>query len=175
MPVAELAPVTLPVLSRVQLKVAPDTLELSPMLALPPVHILGALLVAVTVGIGLTVTVAEAADPLQPLALGVTVNQVTCGALVVLTNVTAILPVMPVAELVPVMLVVLVRVQSNVVPGTLLGAELSTISVMPPEQKEGVLPVIFTVGVGCTVTVVVNGAPLHVVAPDTFCGVTVTV
>ncbi len=72
----------------VQLKVAPDTLELSPILVVPPLQTVPVRLLMVTEGVGLTTTEVVTGVPLQPSAVGVTVNSTVCGALVLLVRAT---------------------------------------------------------------------------------------
>ena len=65
LPVPPVEPLTFPVLVRVQLKVVPMTSELNTILAFEPEHILGALLVTVTTGLGFTDTTPVTGVPLQ--------------------------------------------------------------------------------------------------------------
>ena len=85
---------------------------------------------ALTVGVGLTITVAVLVGPTQVPDVGVMVNVTVCGTLVVLVSVPLILP-LPMAAM-PVTLTVLFLVQAYVVLATVL---VSTIGVMAePEQ-----------------------------------------
>ena len=111
-------PVTVPVLSRVQLKVVPDMLpERTIVVMALPEQIVCEAGVATALGVGLTKTVAVIGVPEQPLAVGVIVKVTVIGALVVLVKEPLMLPEPEAA--IPVTVPVLSRVQLKVVPDTL--------------------------------------------------------
>lgn len=95
----------------------PDTALLSTIVVIGPGQIVCVDGVATALGIGLTVTFTFVTGPLQPLALGVMENVVTCGVLVVLVRVPDIGVPDPLAGI-PVTFAVLLLVQLNVVPAT---------------------------------------------------------
>ena len=76
-----------------------------------------------TVGVGLTITLAVVVDEGQPFAVAVIVNIVVCEVFVVLVNVPAILGPVPLAAI-PVRFAVLSLIQVKIVPATLFGLEL---------------------------------------------------
>lgn len=153
-------PVTLAVLSRVQVKVVLATGPASAIVVIvPPEQIVWEAGVAVPVGVGLTITVAVIALPGQVFAVGVIVNVTVIGALVVLVSVPEILPE-PLAAI-PVT-PGLLRVQLNVVFATL--PVRTIVVIVPPEQivcEDGVATAF---GVGFTVMVNVCGVPWQVVS-----------
>jgi hypothetical protein len=82
------------------------------------------------VGSGLTVTVAVIGVPAQPLAVGVIVNVVVTGSVVVFVNDPDMLPE-PLAAI-PVVVAVFVRVQAYVVPAT--GLDNTIVVIAVPEH-----------------------------------------
>src|SRR6266404_3012835 len=103
-------PVTVTVLSLVQLKVVPATLPDNTIVVIvEPEQTVCDDGVATAFGVGFTNTVAVIAAPGQPLAVGVIVNVTVTGALVVLVNAPLILPA-PLAAI-PVTVTVLSLVQ----------------------------------------------------------------
>ena len=140
-------PVTVPVLSRVQLNAVPLTLPLSTIVVMAfTEQMVCEAGVATAFGVGLTSTVAVIGVPEQLLTVGVIVNITVIGALVVLVNEPVILPEPLVAM--PVTTPVLSRVQLNAVPLTL---PLSTIVVMAfAEQMVCEAGVATAFGVGLT-------------------------
>lgn len=106
-------PVRFTVLSLVQLNVVPATtlgLDITEVAIATPEQTVWLLLVAFTVGVGLTATVAVMGDPGQPLTVGVMVNVTVIKALLVLVNVPLI-SLLPLAAI-PVTDAVLFLVQS---------------------------------------------------------------
>jgi hypothetical protein len=103
----------------------------------------------VIVGIGFTTTVAVIGVPGQPLAVGVMVNVVVTGAVVVLLNAPLILPE-PLAAI-PVAAPILSLVQLYTVPPTL--PESTIVVIADPEQMVCDEGVAMAFGVGFTVTV----------------------
>jgi hypothetical protein len=117
--------------------------------------------VAVTVGVGLTTTVAVIGVPGQPLAVGIIVKVTVTGTVKVLFNSPVMLP-LPDAGI-PVTLTVLSLVQLKVVPET---APLSIIGVIVvSEQIVCDAGVATASGVGLTNTVAVTGVPVQVRPP----------
>ena len=103
-------PVTVPVLSLVQLKVVPATFPESTIVVIAPVEqIVCEAGVATAFGVGLTSTVAVIGVPGQLLAVGVIVNVTVIGALVVLVKLPLMFP-LPLAAI-PVTEAVLFLVQ----------------------------------------------------------------
>lgn len=137
----------------VQEKVVPDTLPVSPMDVLLPEQMVCVEGVAVTTGIGLTVTVTVTGVPEQPLAVGVMVYTAVPGELPVADNVCATEVPEPAA---PPDTPVCTTVQLNVAVATLL---VSAMEVTPPEQSVWDVGVAVTVGTGFTVIVTVIGVP----------------
>lgn len=110
---------------------------------------------ALTVGVGLTITVAKEAAPGQLLAVGVIVKVTSTGALVVLVKLPLMVPAP--AGAIPVAAALLSLVQLNTVPATL---PVNTIGVIaPPEQIVCVAGVLTVLGVGFTVIVKVVAGP----------------
>ena len=152
-------PVTVGVLSLVQLNTVPATLPDNAIvvMALPEQMVCDAG-AATAFGVGFTTTVAVIDGPGQPLAVGVMVKVTVTGALVVLVNAPLILP-LPLAAI-PVTETVLSLVQLNVVP---LTAPVNTIVVIVlPEQIVCDAGVATAFGVGFTSTVAVIGVPVQV-------------
>ena len=89
--------------------------------------------VALTVGLGFTVIVAVVVLE-HPAAVAVIVNVAVCAVLVVFVNVPEIGDPVPLAAI-PVRLVVLVRVQLNVVPDTLFGLLTTMLVIGVPEHS----------------------------------------
>jgi hypothetical protein len=110
---------------------------------------------AVTVGIGLTVTVAVTGMPGQVPAVGVMVYTAVPALVPVAVNVCAI----EVPELLEAPLtLVCVTLQANVLPVTLL---VSATEVAPPEQMLCAFGVAVALGIGFTVIGTVIGVPLQ--------------
>ena len=87
-----------------------------------------------TVGLGLTVTVAVVVVLEHPAAVdAVMVKVVACAVLVVLVNVPEIGEPVPLAAI-PVRSVILSLVQLNVVPATLFGLDITIFEIAVPEQ-----------------------------------------
>ena len=107
---------------------------------------------AVTIGVGLTITVAVIGVPEHPLAAGVIMKVTVCAVLVVLVRVPLMSP-LPLAGI-PVTLLVLSRVQMNNVPETL---PVNAIVEIGPEQTVCVTGLATTFGVGLTVSVKLIG------------------
>jgi hypothetical protein len=124
-----------------------------------------------TVGTGLTVTVAVIGAPGQPLAVGVIVNVTVIGAFVVLVSVPPILVPLPLAAI-PVTVAVLFLVHVNVVPDVALESAIAVIAW--PEQLACDAGVATATGVGFTTTVAVIGAPGQPLAVGVIVNVTVT-
>ena len=166
----EAMPVTLPVLSRVQLKVVPETGPegMIVLIALPEqmVCVAG---VAIPLGVGFTITVAVNVVPVQLFAEGVNVKVTVTGAFVVLVKLPVMSPV-PLAAM-PVTLPVLSRVQLNAVPET--GPEGVIVLIALPEQMVCVARVTIPLGVGFTRTVAVNVVPVQLFAEGVNVKVTV--
>jgi hypothetical protein len=97
--------------------VVPATALLSTIVVIGPLQIVCVEGVATALGIGFTVTFTVAFGPVQPLAVGVIVNVVTCGVFVALVRDPEIGVPVPLAGI-PVTLAVLLLVQLNVVPAT---------------------------------------------------------
>jgi len=153
-------PVTVATLSLVQLYTTPATaLPLSTIVVIGfAEHIVCDDGVAVTVGVGLTNTVAVIGAPLQPLAVGVIVKVTVIGFVVVLVSVPLILPE-PLAAI-PVTVATLSLVQLYTVPATF---PLSTIVVIgTPEHFVCDDGAATAFGVGLTSTVAVTGVPKQV-------------
>lgn len=120
------------------------------------------------VGAPSMITSAVMAVPGQPLASGVIVKVVVCVTNVLLVIVPLMLPV-PLAAI-PVTLVVLLRVQLNVVPVT---DPLNAIVVIGPAQTVCVVGFATAFGVGLTTTVAVIGVPEQPLADGVIVKVTV--
>ena len=124
-------PVTVPVLSLVQLKVVPLTFPVNEMVVIvPPEQIVWEEGVATAFGVGFTNTVAVIGVPGQPLAVGVIVKVTVTGAFVVFVNEPLIFPE-PLAAT-PVTVPVLSLVQLKVVPLTFPVNEM--VVIVAPEQ-----------------------------------------
>jgi len=163
-------PVTLTLLSLVQLYTVPTTLPVKAMLATEPEQIVCVDGVATAFGIGLTTIVAVIAAPGQPLATGVIVKVTVTAALVVLVNAAAGTLPAPLAGR-PVTVTLLSLTQLNTVPATV---PVNTICwLVDPVQMVCVDGVAVAVGVGLTNTVAVIGAPLHPLAAGVIVKVTV--
>ena len=164
-------PVTVALLSRVQLYVVPLTVPVITIVVIGrPEHTVCDAGVAVAVGVGLTTTVAVIGAPGQPLAVGVMVKVTVMGAVVVLVSVPLISP-LPLAAI-PVTVTVLSLVQVKVVPATLPD---NTIGVMAiPEHAAWVAGVATALGVGLTSTVAVVVGPVQPLADGVMVKVTVT-
>ena len=153
-------PVTVPVLSRVQLNVVPVTgPEGVIVLMAPPEQIVCVAGVAEPLGVGFTITVAVNVAPVQLFATGVNVNVTVIGAFVVLVKFPVTLPV-PLGPI-PVTVPVLSRVQLNAVPAT--GPEGIIWLMTLPEQMVCVAGVAEPLGVGFTITVAIIEVPIQVV------------
>ena len=171
LPLPEAAmPVTVAILSLVQLNTVPLTAPDKAIVAIGPEQIVCEGGVATAFGVGLTNTVAVIAAPGQLLAVGVIVNVTVTGALVVLVNEPKILP-LPEAAM-PVTFAVLSRVQLNTVPLTL--PDKAIVVIAPPEQIVCEVVVATTFGVGLTNTVAVIAAPGQLFAVGVIVNVTVT-
>jgi hypothetical protein len=111
-------PVTLTVLSLDQLNVDPGVVPVRTIVAIAaPEHLICVGFVALTIGVGLTVTVAVIGVPSHPLAVGVMVKVTKTGKAVVFVNIPLMVP-LPL-EAIPVTLTVLFLVQLKTVPATL--------------------------------------------------------
>ena len=167
----EAIPVTLAVLSRVQLKVDPVT---GPdgviVLIAPPEQIVCEVGDAVPLGVGFTSTVAVNVAPVQLFAEGVNVNVTVTGAFVVLVRLPVISPE-PLAPM-PVTSAVLSRVQLNVVFKT--GPDGAIVLIAPPEQIVCEAGVAVPLGVGFTNTMAVKGVPGQPLAEGVNVNITVT-
>ena len=141
----------------VQEKVAPGTLDVRAILVDCPLSIVCEEGVAVTEGIGFTVTVTIIGVPLQ-VAVGVIVYTAVPGTFAVAVNVCAMVAPEP-AEA-PVTLVS-TTVQAKVVPITL---EVSEIPVVSPVQMFSDEGVAVATGEGLTVTLTLIGVPAHPLA-----------
>lgn len=151
-PDAAAAPET-PLCVTVQLKAEPVTSLFSVIAVAVPEQIVCVVGVAVTTGIGLTVTVAVIGEPVQPFAVGVIEYTAVPVAEAVADNVCAIvLPEAAVAPETP----VCVTVQLNAVPVVKLD---NAIDVVPPEQSVCVDGVAVANGIGFTVMTTVIGVP----------------
>jgi hypothetical protein len=149
-------PVKLVVLFLVQLNVVPATaLGLVILICVigVPVQSVWVAGVALTVGLGFTLTVAVVVLE-HPAAVAVIVNVVVCAVLVVFVNVPEMGDPVPLAAI-PVRLAVLVRVQLNVVPDTLFGLVMTMLVIGVPEHRVWFVFVALTVGIGLTLTVTV--------------------
>lgn len=151
-------PVTLAVLFLVQLNVVeakfPDNTIVEIFI---PEQIVWAEFVATAFGSGFTVTAEVIGVPVQPLAVGVTVNVTTIAADEVLISVPVIFP-LPLAAI-PVTLAVLFLVQLNVVAATVPVRFIAVIG--DDEQTLCVKIETVAVGVGFTITLEVIGVPSH--------------
>jgi hypothetical protein len=123
-----------------------------------------------TIGVGLTVTVAVTGVPTQPLAVGVIVKVTVIEILVVLVNAPLILP-LPLAAI-PVTETVLSLVQLKVVPLTM--PVNAIVVIVAPEQIVCDDGVATAFGVGLTITAAVIGAPGQPLAVGVIVNVTVT-
>jgi hypothetical protein len=149
-------PVTVAMLSLVQLKVVPATLPVSTIVVIGLAEqIVWAGGVATAFGVGFTSTVAVIGVPGQPLAVGVMVNVTVTGAKVVLVSVPLILPE-PLAAM-PVTVALLSLIQLYVVPATLPVSTIVVIGLAEQIVCAGGVATAF--GVGLTSTVAVIGAP----------------
>jgi hypothetical protein len=163
-------PVTVTVLSLIQLNVVPVVLPVSTIVVIVAAEqIVSEAGVATAFGVGFTSTVAVMDAPGQPLAVGVMVKVTVIGALVVLVNAPLISPV-PLPAI-PVTKTVLSLVQLNVVPVVL---PVSTIVVIvAAEQIVCEAGVATASGVGFTSTVAVMDAPGQPLAVGVMVKVTV--
>jgi hypothetical protein len=125
---------------------------------------------AVTVGVGLTSTVAVIGVPGQVLAVGVIVKVTVIGAVVVLVSVPLI-SAAPLAAI-PVTVTVLSLTQLNTVPATLPVSTMVCIGT--PEHLVCEAGAATAFGVGLTSTVAVIDAPLQPFAAGVMVKVTVT-
>jgi hypothetical protein len=98
-----------------------------------PEHLVWLVGEALTVGTGLMITVTVVVDEQEPV-VAVTVNVAVCCTLVVLASVPLIEEPVP-PEAMPVRLLLLLRVQVKVVPGTLLGLVMLMVLMARPEQS----------------------------------------
>lgn len=169
-PLADI-PVTVAVLSRVQLNTVPDTLPLS---TIPVIgnaeHTVCDDGVAKAFGVGFTSTVEVIGLPGQPFAIGVMVKVTVTGAKVVLVNVPLIVPE-PLADM-PVADTVLSRVQLNTVPETTPVKVI--LSIATPEHLVCDVRLATAFGVGFTSTVAVIDGPGQPAAVGVIVKVTVT-
>ena len=151
-------PVTVAVLSLVQLNIVPVTLPVKTIgrigLAEQMVCDAG---VAVASGVGFTRTVAVTGNPGHPLAVGVIVNVTRTGAKVVFVSVPLILPV-PLAAM-PVTATTLSLVQLKLVPATFPVNTIGRIGLAEQMVCEAGNAV--TSGVGFTVTITFIGRLVH--------------
>jgi hypothetical protein len=115
-----------------------------------------------TLGVGLTVTVAVILAPTQPLADGVIVKVTSWFTNVLLVNVPVI-GVPPPLVGIPVTLVVLSLIHVYVVPATVLVSTIGVIAV--PEQIDWLAGVAVAIGVGFTVIVKLVVGPVQVIPP----------
>jgi hypothetical protein len=109
------------------------------------------------VGNGFTVIVADTEAPVQPLAVGATVNVVVCG----IDNELVMLPVtLPVpATGIPLIIIVLLRIQLKTVLPTVL---LNIIGfIISPSQTDCAVGIAVAVGIGFTITDAAIGVPIH--------------
>ena len=155
-------PVTSAVLSLDQLNVDPGVVPESTIVAIAtPEHLICVGFVALTIGVGLTVTVEVIGVPSHPLAVGVMVKVTNTGKAVVFVNTPLISP-LPLAAI-PVTLAVLFLVQLNVVPETLPEKVIDVIGF--PEQLACDVSEATASGIGFTVTVTVSSyVKAHVTA-----------
>jgi len=164
-------PVTVPVLSLVQLKAVPLTLPDNTIVVIAfAEQMVCDAGVATAFGVGFTSTVAVIGVPGQPLAVGVMVNVTVIGALVVLVNAPLIFP-LPLAAI-PVTVPVLFLVQLKVVPVTL--PDNTIVVIVAAEQMVWLAGAATASGVGFTSTVAVIGAPGQLLAVGVMVNVTVT-
>lgn len=138
-------------------------------IATPP-HTVWLLLVTLTVGVGLTCTVAVMGLPGQPPILAVMVNVVVTDAFVEFINAPLMSPV-PLAAI-PVKVPVLSLVQVNTADGVALVSAIVVIAA--PEQTAWLDGVAVIFGPGFTVTVAVMPGPAHPFDTGTIVNVTVT-
>ena len=152
-------PVTVALLSLVQLNTVPTTL---PVMTIVVMGLAEQIVwedgTATAFGVGFTTTVAVVVGPEQPLAVGVMVKVTVTAALVVLVSVPDILPA-PLAAI-PVTATVLSLTQLNTVPAT--APDKTIVCIAVAEQMVCDDGVATTFGVGFTRTVAVIGTPLHV-------------
>lgn len=156
-------PVTVTVLSLVQLKTVLATLPVRIIVVIPePEHIVCDAGVATALGTGLTTTVAVIGEPLQVTPAfvyeGVMVNVTVTGAFVVLVNTPLIFP-LPLAAI-PVTETVLSLVQLYTVPATL--PDNTIVVIAEPEQEVCDAGVATAFGIGLTTTVAVIAVPVQV-------------
>jgi hypothetical protein len=146
-------PVTLTVLSLDQLNVDPGVVPESVIVAIAtPEHLICVGFVALTIGVGFTITIAVIGVPSQPSALGVMVKVTNTGKAVIFVNVPLMLP-LPLAAI-PVTVAVLFLVQLNAVPATLPEKVMAVKGV--PEQLACEAIEATASGIGFTVTVTVS-------------------
>jgi hypothetical protein len=169
LPVAAI-PVTVALLSLVQLKAVEVTFPERAIVAIAFVeHIVCAVFVATTLGVGFTKTVVVIGAPVQELAVGVMVKVTIIGAFVELVKLPLMFPV-PLAAI-PVTAALLFLVQLKVVEVTL--PERAIVAIAFVEQMVCVELVATTLGIGFTKTVVVIGVPAHELAVGVMVKVTV--
>jgi len=166
-------PVTVPVLSLVQLYVVPLTVLVNTIVVIgTPEHTVCDAGVAVATGVGLTTTVAVMDGPVQvtpPLVkLGVMVKVTVIGADVVLVSVPRMSP--PPEAGIPVTVTVLFLVQVKVVPATLPDNMIGVIAT--PEQAAWLAGVATALGIGFTSTVAVMVGPAQPLADGVMVKVT---
>ena len=130
-PPAVVSPVTLPFAGVDHANEVPATLLVKDTPVAFPEQIVCGFGVAVTTGIGLTVTGTEIGNPTQPLAVGVTVYVNVTGDVVVFVNTSVIEAPVPPAVVSPVTLAFAGVDHAKVVPATLL---VSATPVAFPEQ-----------------------------------------
>jgi hypothetical protein len=153
-------PVTVPVLSLVQLKVVEATLPVSAIVVIAVAeHIVCDARVATAVGVGFTKIVAVIGVPGHPFATGVIVKVTVTGALVVFVKLPLMFP-LPLARI-PVTATVLFLVQLKVVKATF--PERTIVAIVPDEQIVCVAFVARAFGVALTRTVAVVLQPLLLV------------
>lgn len=151
-PLPAVAPVA-PVSATVHANVAPAGTDVSAMPVCAPEQIVWLDGVAVTTGVGLTVTVAVTGDPIQLPRVGVMVYVAVPAAVPGAVSVCAMLVPFPAdAPVTP----VCVTVHANVDP---VGTDVSAMFGAVPEQIVCVAGVAVATGVGSTVMVTVIGAP----------------
>ena len=151
------APVT-PVWITVQVNVVPLTLLVRVIKVAEPEQKVCEPGLAMTLGIGFTVTVTSTGDPVHPLADGVMVYTAVPGTVPAFVSVCAIDDPLPLeAPVTP----VCTTVQINVELLTLL---VRLIVVAEPEQNVSEAGLAVTTGIGFTVTVTSIGIPVHPLA-----------
>ena len=170
LPLPEAAmPVTVAILSLVQLNTVPLTAPDKAIVAIGPEQIVCEGVVATAFGVGLTKTVAVIAAPGQLFADGVIVKVTVIGALVVFVRVPEMLPD-PLAAI-PVTATALSLVQAYVVP--LTAPDNTIVLIAFAEQMVCEAGVATASGVGLTKTVAVIAAPGQLFAVGVIVKVTV--